>query len=437
MKKKMQISIIGYGRFGKLWAEILSNYGDIFIFEKRNMKHRETRDIKFVELEEALQKETIFLCIPISQIEEFLKENKNKFSRNSTVIDTASVKELPIKWMDKYIPNIPHLGLHPLFGPDSYEENQVNLVIISGSKKYPNLETEWQKILERWHLFTRIVSASEHDVSIAYSQGMTHFVGNIIKKMELSKIETPTLGYSLLRSVEKFCENDTRQLFRDMLLYNQHSGKMFKSFLQATHEVSSFVRKENVDYNEYFTVGVMGARGSFSHESANQWFKKKHIEKGKIKYLVTAKKVFEALDSGKIKVGILPIQNAVGGVVDETILGLAKYECKIKEYFPFVVNQCLIKHKNNRKRIPKEIHSHPQALRQCKAYLAKHYKNIPLVKANDTALSARNLSKNKLDEDVFVIAPETTAELYDLKLVDKNIQDLGYNITDFVVVGKD
>jgi len=437
MKNKMQFSVIGYGRFGELWAKILSKHGDVFVYEKKKMKHKGSKSIKFVELDEALQKKIIFLCIPISTMQQFLKDNKSKFSEFSTVIDTASVKELPIKWMDKYIPHIPHLGLHPLFGPDSYGENQINLIIISASKKYPKLESEWQKTLERWHFFTRIVSASNHDNSIAFSQGMTHFIGNIIKKMELSEIETPTRGYGLLRSVEKFCENDTRQLFRDMLLYNQHSGKMFKSFLQATHEVSSFIRKENVDYYETFTVGVMGAKGSFSHEAAIQWFKKKNIKKGKIKYLVTAKKVFEALDYGKIQMGILPIQNAVGGVVDETILGLAEYACKIKEYFPFVVNQCLLKHKDNEKTIPKEIHSHLQALRQCKGYLKKHYENVPLIRQNDTALSARNLAKSILDKDVFVIAPETTAELYDLKLVDKNIQDLGYNITDFVVVGKD
>ena len=434
-KQKLQFSVIGYGRFGKLWAEILSEYGDVYIFEKK--KKKQTRKGHFVDIEEALNKKVIFLCIPISQMESFLKENKNKFSKSSTVIDTASVKELPLKWMDKHIPNIPHLGLHPLFGPDSYGKNQTNLIIISAAKKYPMLVKKWQKTLEDWNFFTRVISASAHDKSIAFSQGMTHFIGNIIKKMELTKIETPTLGYSMLRSVEKFCENDTQQLFRDMLLYNQYSSKMFKSFLQATHDVSSLIRKENVDYNSTFSIGVMGARGSFSHEAALQWLNKKQIKKGKIKYLVTATKVFEALDFGKIQMGILPIQNAVGGVVNETILGLAKYECKIKEYFPFVVNQCLIKRKDFEGKIPKEIHSHPQALRQCKEYLKRYFPNVSLIEENDTALSAQNLAKNKLDKNAFVIAAETTTKLYNLKLVDKNIQDLGYNITDFIIVVKD
>jgi len=434
-KEKLQFSVIGYGRFGKLWAEILSEHGNVFAFDKN--KTRQTKKIHFVDLEEALKKDVIFLCIPISQMETFLKKNKSKFSKYSTVIDTASVKELPLKWMDRNIPNIPHIGLHPLFGPDSYRKNQINLIIISAAKKYPSLIKKWQKTLEDWHFFTRIISASAHDRSIVFSQGVTHFVGNIIKKMAITKIETPTLGYNMLRSVEKFCENDTHQLFRDILLYNQHSGKMFKSFLKATHDVSSFVRKENVDYNTPFSIGVMGAKGSFSHEAANQWLNKKHIKKGKIKYLVTAKKVFEALDFGKIQMGVLPIQNAVGGIINETILGLAEYECKIKEYFPFVVNQCLIKHKNFRGKKPKEIHSHPQALKQCKGYLKKYFPNVPLIEENDTALSARYLAKNKFGKDVFVIAPETSAKLDGLKLVDKNIQDLGYNITDFVIVSKD
>ncbi len=433
--KKLQFSVIGYGRFGKLWAEILSKHGDVFVFDKN--KNIQKGKFHFTDLNKALKKDVIFLCIPISQMESFLKENNSKISKSSTIIDTASVKEMPLKWMDKHIPNIPHLGLHPLFGPDSYAKNRINLIIISASKQFPSLIKKWQKTLVSWHFFTRIVSASDHDKSIAFSQGMTHFIGNIVKKMNITKTETPTLGYSMLMSVEQFCENNTHQLFRDMISFNRYSGEMLKSFLQASHNVSSYFKKKNVDYNSPFSIGVMGAKGSFSHEAANNWLNNNHIKKGKIKYLITAKKVFDELNFGKIQLGIFPIQNAIGGIVDETISGLSKYRCKIKEHFPFVVNQCLIKRKDSKNKQPREIHSHPQALKQCKGYLKKHFSNIPLIEENDTATAARNLAKNKLGKGVFVIAPEASAKLYDLKLVEKNIQDLGYNITDFVIVIKD
>ncbi len=271
MKNKIQFSVIGYGRFGKLWTEILSKHGDVSVFDKK--KNFQIKKIHFVDLKEALKKDVIFLCIPISQMESFLKENMSKISKTSTVIDTASVKEMPLKWMDKYIPNISHLGLHPLFGPDSYAKNRINLIIISASKQFPSLIEKWQKTLESWHFFTRIVSASAHDKSIAFSQGMTHFVGNIVKKMKITKTETPTLGYSMLMSVEQFCENNTSQLFRDMISFNRHSGEMLKSFLQATNDVSSNFIKKNIDYDLPFSIGVMGAKGSFSHEAANNWLK--------------------------------------------------------------------------------------------------------------------------------------------------------------------
>ena len=436
--KNISFSVIGYGRFGKLWVDILSEYGSVLVYENNSDEFPdEKKNIKFVNLKSALKQDVIFLCTPISVMEAFIKDNASHFGKDSTVIDMASVKSLPVDWMDKNIPHIKHLGVHPLFGPDSYAPNRNNLVVITPSEQYPELAGTWSEIFASWRLFTKIISPAEHDRSIAYSQGVTHFVGNVLNRMNLPNTNTPTKGYGMLRDVEEFCENDTPQLFRDMLLYNPESVNMFKEFLQATHEVSALIRKENMEFSGPFTLGVMGDEGSFSQEAGKRWLKNNHISKGEIVCLTTAERVYDALNFGFIQVGLLPIQNAVGGMVLETVQGLARHSSKITGFFPFIVNQCLMGRHDKEIEDPVSIHSHPQALRQCKSYLKDHYPDVLLVEEEDTALSAKMLAEGKLPENAFVIAAESCKDLYGLKIIKKGIQDLEYNVTDFVTVIKE
>ena len=436
--KNKTFSVIGYGRFGRLWVDILSEYGSVLVYENDSENFPDDKkNIKFVNLKTALKQDVVFLCIPISAMEEFFDKHASLFGKDSTVIDVASVKSMPMDWMNKALPKVKHLGIHPLFGPDSYAPNRHNLIIITPSEHYPELATVWSEIFASWRFFTKVITPAEHDKSIAYSQGVTHFVGNVLNRMDLPNTNTPTKGYGMLRDVEKFCENDTPQLFRDMLLYNPESVNMFKEFLQSTHDVSALIRKENMQLSGPFTLGVMGDEGSFSQEAGIRWLKNNHIGKGEIVCLTTAERVYDALNFGFIQVGLLPIQNAVGGMVLETVQGLAQHSSKITGFFPFIVNQCLMGRKDVNIDKPVSIHSHPQALRQCKSFLKAHYPDVLLVEEVDTAMSARMLSEGKLPENAFIIAAETCKNLYGLKMLKKGIQDLEYNVTDFVTVIKE
>lgn len=435
MKPDKEFAVIGYGRFGKLWAQILAEHGRVSVYEfRKNIQIPSGPDIRFTDLSEALKKPVIFLCIPISEIETFLKTHAASVSRESVLIDTASVKSYPIAWMDTLIPDVPHLGLHPLFGPDSYRADQTNLMIITPSAQYPQLVAQWSEIFASWRFFTQVISADEHDRSIAYSQGVTHFVGNVLQEMHLPKTNTPTHGFTLLQDVARFCSNDTPQLFHDMLLYNPHSERMFTDFIRASHRISTYIRRENTLKSGPLTLGVMGEEGSFSQEAGEQWLQDNQICDARLLCLSNAQKVYQALDFGSIQVGLLPIQNAAGGMVLETVRGMAEHNCKITGFFPFLVRQCLMIRKDCLAETPVSIHSHPQALRQCKRYLQKHYPGVPLIEEEDTAGSARKLAHEELPANAGVVAPEKCAAIYGLKLLRRGIQDLSHNITDFVTV---
>lgn len=183
-------------------------------------------------------------------------------------------------------------------------------------------------------------------------------------------------------------------------------------------------------------IGVQGAKGSFSEEAALVFSKNHGIDSAEIIYLISSDSVLENLEFQTIEYGVFAMENAQGGVVVESIEALAKYKCKIIEMFHIPISQNLLAKKDVHIGDIKEIHSHQQALRQCKDYLSENFWTRPLVEADDTAESARRLSDGELPQTVGVIGSKACAKLYGLSILEEDIHDLKKNITLFLGVKK-
>jgi len=154
----------------------------------------------------------------------------------------------------------------------------------------------------------------------------------------------------------------------------------------------------------------------------------------KVEYLITSENVLEAVESGKTDFGIFAMENAQGGVVIESVEALARHRCEIIEMFHIAVQQCMLARRGVFLGDITEVHSHQQALRQCRDYLAEHFWTRPLIEEDDTAESARRLKEGKLPVTAGVIGPKHCAELYGLVVLDENIHDLKNNLTLFLGV---
>lgn len=183
-------------------------------------------------------------------------------------------------------------------------------------------------------------------------------------------------------------------------------------------------------------IGIQGGKGSFSEEAAYQFMKNHGLTDLEVKYLITSEAVLNEVESGKIDYGIFAMENAQGGVVIESIEALAKHKCHIVEMFHIPVNQNLLGLQGMHVGDITEIHSHQQALRQCKDYLSEHFWTRPLIEADDTAEAARRLAEGKLPRTSGVIANTACASLYGLEILQESIHDLKHNLTLFLGVSK-
>jgi len=181
-------------------------------------------------------------------------------------------------------------------------------------------------------------------------------------------------------------------------------------------------------------IGIQGIEGSFSEEAAKSYCQKFGITDFELAYLVSSMNVLDGLTEKTIDTGIFAMENAQGGVVIESVEALAKNQCKIIDMFYVEISQNLLAKDHIALGDIEEIHSHEQALKQCKDYLAEKFWSKKLVEQDDTAKAAQDLAEGKLPNHVGVIASKNSAEKYGLNILESDIHDLKKNLTLFLAV---
>ncbi len=178
-------------------------------------------------------------------------------------------------------------------------------------------------------------------------------------------------------------------------------------------------------------VAFPGTEGSFSQQAAASFFG----EDSSFLACDTFGGVLAAVAGGDAAYAVLPIENSSAGAVAETYDLLLKSSLHIVGEQVLPVAHHLLAVQDGRMEELREIHSHPQALSQCRSFLSG-YPNIVQVPSLNTALSARSVAQWK-DTRRAAIAGSYAARLYGLHILRENIHDNPYNTTRFVVISRE
>lgn len=181
------------------------------------------------------------------------------------------------------------------------------------------------------------------------------------------------------------------------------------------------------------SIAFQGERGAFSEEAARAYFAETAADLAPLPQR-TFPDVFTAVESGQAKLGIVPIENSLVGSIHQNYDLLLKHNLKIVGEWRHRIVHHLIAHPGAKLADLKTVHSHPVALDQCKDYLDKHAKLAPIVEY-DTAGSVK-LIKDRALLDAAAIAGEYAAELYEMHVLAKAIQDEKDNFTRFLFLAK-
>tara|TARA_Y100000389_G_scaffold191043_1_gene216596 strand:- start:67 stop:909 length:843 start_codon:yes stop_codon:yes gene_type:complete len=175
-------------------------------------------------------------------------------------------------------------------------------------------------------------------------------------------------------------------------------------------------------------VAIQGELGAYSHIAAERLYKDPDI-----KTCSTFEETFkQAYNDSSYKI-VIPIENSLAGRVADIHYLLPKYKLQIHgEYFLPVEHNLLGKLDAKIEDI-KFVRSHAQAISQCQNIISK--KNFKSIISVDTAGSAKDLAEGK-DKSIAAIASDLSAKMYNLKILEKNIEDEKGNVTRFLIMGK-
>lgn len=175
------------------------------------------------------------------------------------------------------------------------------------------------------------------------------------------------------------------------------------------------------------TVAFLGPEASFSHQAALA-----HFGAG-IAAVPTATipDVFDEVERGKERWGIVPVENSAEGSVKGTLDRLISTPLVIRAEVYLRVRHCLLSAGQDADAVRK-VYSHPQALAQCQVWLRNHLPGVPLIEVESTAGAAKRVRD---DKRAAAVAGRLAAEVYGLNVLAEGIEDNPANTTRFLVIG--
>lgn len=176
------------------------------------------------------------------------------------------------------------------------------------------------------------------------------------------------------------------------------------------------------------TIAIQGAEGSNHHKVARNFYGTTiHL-----KECMSFDVLVDSLLNKTATIGIMALENTIAGSIIPNYALIDKNDLHIigEEYLN--IHHHLMALPNQKITDIKEVCSHPMALLQCKKFLKKH-PHIKLIEDVDTAEVAKRISTNKL-KGVAAIAPKIAADIFDLHIIEDEIQTIKDNATRFVII---
>ena len=175
-------------------------------------------------------------------------------------------------------------------------------------------------------------------------------------------------------------------------------------------------------------IAFLGPEGSFSHTAARLKFGQS------VEYepLADIRAVFDEITREHCDLGIVPVENAIVGGIIETLDSLIESSVTICAELTMMIHHNLLA--NCRLDEIERVYSKPEVFTQCRQWLAATLPEVVTVPTASTAGAAQHASG---EANAAAIGSRLAGELYSLKPICENIEDVTNNITRFLVIGRE
>ncbi len=253
----MKIGIIGGSDgLGKTLNYYFRDEFEVAISGRDHDKGRKVADklgVSYVESNRELAglSDILIVSVPIHHTSDVIKEVAPFMRKGSLMVDVTSIKEKPLKAMEKYLPhNVEYIPTHPIFGPRTTElDNQI--IVLTATKKgkwykkvYDYLDSKNMEIIE--------TTAKHHDYMMSIVQILTHFsfisTASAMEKLKVDISETENYEspiYNLMIDMIARIVSQNPYLTYYIQSMNDNGTKVRDAFSDAVNELKEAIESDN------------------------------------------------------------------------------------------------------------------------------------------------------------------------------------------------
>ncbi len=238
----------------------------------------------------------------------------------------------------------------------------------------------------------------------------------------------------LERIAARFSDPFTQEAAEELFIQIMSISRKKQYRLMANADADRGFQYETVEAFDFAGARVVyqGVEGAYSEAAARRFFGEEAV----ISHVATWRDAFEALREDRCDYAVLPIENSTAGTITENHDLLSEYDYHIIGEQVIAIDHALLGLPGAQLSDIRTVYSHPQAISQCDGYLRRQHPEYKAVQMENTALSARKVRDDN-DPTQAAIAGEINGELYGLKVLERQIQDVKGNRTRFIIVAKD
>jgi prephenate dehydratase len=176
-------------------------------------------------------------------------------------------------------------------------------------------------------------------------------------------------------------------------------------------------------------VAYQGEAGAYSEQGVVSLF-----PEAEHRPLPSIRKVFEAVEVGRVSRGLVPMDNSQAGSINETYDLFLRHGLHLVGETVVRVDHCLLALPGSAIDDLQEVMSHPQAIAQCEEFLSGL--DVTVRAEYNSAGAAKKIADDRLERTA-AIASRRAAELYELDVLAERIQTYPDNSTRFGALSRD
>jgi chorismate mutase/prephenate dehydratase len=248
--------------------------------------------------------------------------------------------------------------------------------------------------------------------------------GEMLRLLSRRATLAQRIGHSKSRTATQyFSPERERQIFERLL--SENAGPLPGEAVRAIfREVISASRA----LEQPLQVAYLGPAGTFSHQAALRRFG----TSSDLKPVDTIPDVFGEVEKARAHYGIVPVENSTEGVVPYTLDMFSQTALKVCAEVFVKVEHHLASRADSLKAV-KRLYAHPQSFAQSRGWLKENLSKVEVVDVTSNSKSAQMAA---VDSEGAAICTEIAAEIYNVPVVARHLEDSPHNRTRFLVIGQ-